>query len=301
MRLLLVSLGVCGVGGVVASGLSFLIKANVSVRSSVTILATYFSRLCSVSIRARQTNNELGFCHWVKPLGSAEKLSSWCIKKKKRKKRKSTLRSKVCWNNNTFPPSARPLNVLSVNYWASSGGQHVLIGWPKIHFSDLWGRFFFFFLRLEETASKWGAKRSLIRRSLSIPSSLLFQHFSTSLSESCSPRMKRFEGWQSPNGRIWWRWFFTVQLLGLTTTSQLTCFPSVGDKLEKFQRGRVKWSEVKGPATVYGLITVRKPPCPPPSLPHPLFPEQGTTMGGVNEGLGGGAVSPVRVDPKMAL
>lgn len=68
--------GECGVGGGVAPGLRFLIKANVSVRSSVTILATYFSRLCSASICACQTNNELGFCRWVKPLGMAEKLSS---------------------------------------------------------------------------------------------------------------------------------------------------------------------------------------------------------------------------------
>lgn len=65
-----------GVGGGAAPGLGFLIKANVSVRSSVMILATYFSRLCYVSIRARQTNKEVGFCRWGKPLGMANKISS---------------------------------------------------------------------------------------------------------------------------------------------------------------------------------------------------------------------------------
>lgn len=62
--------------GGVAPGFRFLIKANVSVRSSVAILVTYFSRLFSVSIRACQTNNALRFGGWEKPVGTAEKLGS---------------------------------------------------------------------------------------------------------------------------------------------------------------------------------------------------------------------------------
>lgn len=200
-----------GVGGGVAPGLRFLIKANVSVRSSVMILATYFSRLCYVSIRARQTNKEVGFCRWGKPLGMAKKLSSRRNKKKKKKKGNLPRGQKSAEIIILFPPSTRPLNVLSVNYCASSGGQRVLIGWPKIHFPIFEVVFlsFFYVLIFPTWVDSIKMRRKvqfdlpLALHPINTSISALFPNENLNLSVNrAAQEWRDFGGWASPNGSM---------------------------------------------------------------------------------------------------